>query len=76
LLLVASSIINTSVSLPQYVPYLYVKRNVYSEKRKFGYQVDIVKILLKLCELLGDTIDMWDVLEASSEPSGSSLVLA
>jgi len=66
LLLVVGFIKYTSVSLPQYVPYLYVRRKVYSEKRKFGYQVDIVKILLKLCELLGDTIDVWDVLEASS----------
>jgi hypothetical protein len=41
------------------------------KKRTFGYQADIVKILLKLCELLGDTIDVWDVLEASSESSGS-----
>jgi len=41
------------------------------KKRKFGYQVDIVKILLKLWGLLGDTINVWDVLEASSESSGS-----
>jgi len=33
-------------------------------KRKFGYQADIVKILLKLCELLGDIIGVWDVLKA------------
>jgi hypothetical protein len=32
LLLVVSSIKYTSVSLPQYVPYLYVKRKVYSGK--------------------------------------------
>jgi len=32
LLLVVSSIKYTSVSLPQYVPYLNVKRKVYSEK--------------------------------------------
>lgn len=32
LLFVVSSIKYTSVSLPQYVPYLYVVRKVYSEK--------------------------------------------
>jgi len=31
-LLVVSSIKYTSVSLPQYVPYLYIKTKVYSEK--------------------------------------------
>lgn len=76
LLLVVSSIKYTSVSLPQYVPYLYVKKKHLQWKRTFGYQAGIVKILLKLCELLGDIVDVWDVLEASSKPCGSSLVLA
>ena len=75
LLLAVSSIKYTSVSLPQYVPYLYVKRKVYSGKGSLVTK-QIIKILLKLCELLGDIIDVWDVLEAMSEPGGSSLVLA
>lgn len=64
LLLVVIFIKYTSVScktsLPHYVPYLCQKKSL-QWKRNFGYQPDIVKILLKLWELLGVIICVWDV---------------
>jgi hypothetical protein len=79
LLLMVSSIKYTSIScmtsLPQYVPYLYVERNVYSEKGSLVTKQTFLKFFSSCMSFCGFIIYVWHVLKAGNESSGSSLVL-